>query len=42
MSGYLFLLVIPQNHFCEQQLFDLKKILEEGAGECRIWRAVLE
>ena len=36
MGGNLFLLVIPQNQFCEQQLFDLKKILEEGAGECRI------
>ena len=35
MSGYLFLLVIPQNLFCEQQLFDLKKVLEE-VGECRV------
>ena len=36
MVGYLFLLVIPQNRFCEQQLFDLKKVLEEEAGECRV------
>ena len=36
MSAALFLLVIPQNRFCEQQLFDLKEVLEKGAGECRI------
>ena len=36
MSAALFLLVIPQNRFCEQQLFDLKEVLEGGAGECRI------
>jgi putative intracellular protease/amidase len=36
MSAALFLLVIPQNRFCEQQLFDLKEVLEEEAGECRI------
>jgi protease I len=36
MSAPLFLLVIPQNRFCEQQLFDLKEVLEEGSGECRI------
>ena len=36
MSTAFFLLVIPQNRFCEQQLFDLKEVLEEGAGECRI------
>ena len=36
MVEKLFLLVIPQNRFCEQQLFDLKKVLEEGAGECRV------
>ena len=36
MSTPLFLLVIPQNRFCEQQLFDLKEVLEGGAGECRI------
>ena len=36
MSAALFLLVIPQNRFCEQQLFDLKEVLEGGGGECRI------
>ena len=36
MSTALFLLVIPQNRFCEQQLFDLKEVLEGGGGECRI------
>jgi protease I len=36
MSAALFLLVIPQNRFCEQQLFDLKEVLEGEAGECRI------
>lgn len=36
MSAALFLLVIPQNRFCEQQLFDLKELLEGGGGECRI------
>ena len=36
MSAALFLLVIPQNRFCEQQLFDLKEVLEGGAGECRV------
>jgi protease I len=36
MSAPLFLLVIPQNRFCEQQLFDLKEVLEGGAGECRV------
>jgi protease I len=36
MGENLFLLVIPQNRFCEQQLFDLKKVLEEGPGECRV------
>ena len=30
MSAALFLLVIPQNRFCEQQLFDLKEVLEGG------------
>ena len=30
------MLVIPQNRFCEQQLFDLKKVLEEEAGKCRV------
>jgi len=36
MSSPLFLLVIPQNRFCEQQLFDLIKVLEGGLGKCRI------
>lgn len=36
MSAALFLLVIPQSRFCEQQLFDLKEVLEEGAGECQV------
>jgi protease I len=36
MSAAFFLLVIPQNRFCEQQLFDLKEVLEGEAGECRI------
>ena len=36
MSAPIFLLVIPQNRFCEQQLFDLKEVLEGGDGECRI------
>ena len=36
MSAALFLLVIPQNRFCEQQLFDLKEVLEGGGGECQI------
>ncbi|HCG72192.1 MAG TPA: hypothetical protein DE038_02695 [Nitrospina sp.] len=36
MSAALFLLVIPQNRFCEQQLFDLKEVLVGGGGECRI------
>ena len=36
MSSPLFLLVIPQNRFCEQQLFDLIKVLERGSGKCRI------
>lgn len=36
MSTPLFLLVIPQNRFCEHQLFDLKEVLEDGGGECRI------
>ena len=36
MNSPLFLLVIPQNRFCEQQLFDLKKILERASGKCLI------
>jgi protease I len=36
MSVPIFLLVIPQSRFCEQQLFDLKEVLEAGGGECRI------
>jgi protease I len=36
MGKKLFLLVIPQNRFCEKQLFDLKKVLEEGAGKCLV------
>jgi len=36
MSTPLFLLVIPQNRFCEQQLFDLKAVLEGDSVECRI------
>ena len=36
MNSPLFLLVIPQNRFCEQQLFDLKKILERESGKCLI------
>ena len=36
MNSPLFLLVIPQNRFCEQQLFDLKDILERESGKCRI------
>ena len=36
MSSPLFLLVIPQNRVCEQQLFDLKKVLERESGKCLI------
>ena len=36
MNSPLILLVIPQNRFCDQQLFDLKKILENRKVECRI------
>ena len=36
MNSPLFLLVIPQNRFCEQQLFDLKEVLERESGKCRI------
>ncbi|MBT5471919.1 MAG: hypothetical protein HOK41_15060 [Nitrospina sp.] len=36
MSSHLFLLVIPQNRFCEQQLFDLKEVLERDSGQCRV------
>ena len=36
MNSPLFLLVIPQKRFCEQQLFDLKKILERASGKCLI------
>tara|TARA_Y100000588_G_scaffold32316_1_gene31609 strand:- start:185 stop:724 length:540 start_codon:yes stop_codon:yes gene_type:complete len=36
MSLPLFLLVVPQNRFCEQQLFDLKKVLERESGKCVI------
>ena len=36
MGENFFLLVIPQNRFCEQQLFDLKKVLEEGGGKCLV------
>ncbi len=36
MSSRLFLLVIPQNKFSEQQLFDLKEVLERDSDHCRI------
>lgn len=36
MSFPLFLIVIPQNRFCERQLFDLKEVLESDSGQCRI------
>lgn len=36
MSSPLYLLVIPQNRFCDQQLFDLKEVLEKDEGQCRI------
>ena len=36
MNSPLFLLVIPQNRFCEQQLFDLKDVLESNGGRCFI------
>ena len=36
MNSPLILLVIPQNRFCEQQLFDLKDLLERESGKCRI------
>ncbi len=36
MNSPLFLLAIPQNRFCDQQLFDLKEILERDSGQCRI------
>ena len=36
MSLYQFLLVIPQNRFCEKELDDLKTVLEKGSGKCVI------
>ena len=33
-SLYHFLLVIPQNRFCEQELSDLKEILDQGSSKC--------
>ncbi len=36
MNSPLILLVIPQNRFCGQQLFDLKEVLERETGQCRI------
>jgi len=36
MNSPLILLVIPQNRFCDQQLFDLKAVLERVSGQCRI------
>ena len=29
-----FLLVVPQNRFCEQELYDLKGVLNQGSGKC--------
>jgi len=29
-----FLLVIPQNRFCEEELHDLKGVLNQGPGKC--------
>ena len=29
-----FLLVVPQNRFCEQELYDLKEILDQDPGKC--------
>jgi len=28
------LLVIPQNRFCEEELYDLKDVLNQGSGKC--------
>lgn len=36
MSSPLFLLVIPQSRFCEQQLLDLKDVFERNGGRCFI------
>ena len=36
MDSPLILLVIPQNRFCSQQLFDLREILEKKTVQCRI------
>ena len=33
-SLHYFLLVIPQNRFCEQELSDLKEILDQGSSKC--------
>ena len=34
MALHHFLLVIPQNQFCEQELYDLKEILDQGSSKC--------
>ncbi|MBC8283510.1 MAG: DJ-1/PfpI family protein [Nitrospinae bacterium] len=34
MISHDFLLVVPQNRFCEQQLFDLKDVLAKYSGRC--------
>ncbi len=33
-STHYFLLVIPQNRFCGQELSDLKEVLDRGPGKC--------
>ncbi len=35
-DSLMFLLVIPQNRFCEQQLVDIKGILEKNSVRCRV------
>ena len=34
MTLNYFLLVIPQNRFCEEELYDLKGVLNQGPGKC--------
>ncbi|GIS84720.1 MAG: hypothetical protein CM1200mP16_10200 [Nitrospina sp.] len=34
MALNYFLLVIPQNRFCEEELYDLKGVLNQGPGKC--------
>ena len=36
MDSPLILLIIPQNRFCSQQLFDLKEVLVKKMAQCRI------